>query len=155
MLLKKTIDKMRYLFIKNVLRAKKSFSNKIIYYLKNEDIFFNSFNKNQKITIEYDSVMELVKICEKIEELYIRNDTNLLPKIPEDKDIYTLSLFYTFEGAYIENIKEVNNILLRKILRVYEIDDEFNKKEYKFFSKSIQPHIIILEKYLDILFKTV
>ena len=154
--LENAIEKLKYFLIKNILRLKKSNSEKIIYYLKHEDLFFNKFNKQDKIIIEYDSVVELLNLCDKIEELYKKNDMNIfLPKIPDEVDIYTLEIFYSFENSYIENIKEINNLLLNRILNVYETDKKFINKDYKFFSKIIQPYIIILEKYLNILFKTV
>lgn len=155
MLLKDVISKIKYYFIKNMLKLKKENSEKIKYYLKHEDIFFSKFNKNSKINIEYDSVLDLLKICEKIEELYKKNDSSILPKIPEQINVHTLELFFSFENAYIENIKEVNNALLKRIIEVYDIDRRFIAKDYKFFSSLIQPHIIILEKYLNVLFKTI
>lgn len=155
MLLKDLMDKIKFYFIKTILKIKKSNSEKIIYYLKHEDMFFKKFNKKEKILIEYGSVLELLKICDKIEELKKKKDVNILPKIPEDTDIYTLELFYSFENSYIENIREINSLLLKKILDVYQIDKEFVRIDYKFFSKSIQPHIIVLEKYLNTLFNSV
>ena len=155
MLLRDVINKVEYYFIKNTLKLKKENSDKIKYYLKHEDIFFSKFDKNSKINIEYSSVVDLLKVCEKIEELYKKNDSNVLPKIPDAASIYTIELFFSFENAYIENIREINTLLLKKILEVYEIDKRFLNKDYKFFSSLIQPHIIILEKYLNVLFKSI
>lgn len=155
MLLKDICLDLKYLFIKNILKLKKKNSEKIIYYLKHEELFFSRFNKKDKITIEHSSVVDLINICDKIEELYKKSDINVLPKIPEEQNTYTLEIFYTFENAYIENIQEINNLLLKKILAVYKTDINLLNKDYKFFSKTIQPHIIILEKYLNILFKSI
>lgn len=155
MLLKDLVDKAKFYFIKTILRIKKNNSEKIIYYLKHEDMFFKKFNKKEKILIEYDSVLDLLKVCDKIEELKKKKDVNILPKIPDETDIYTLELFYSFENSYIENIREINSLLLKRILDVYQIDKEFIEIDYKFFSKSIQPHIIVLEKYLNTIFKSV
>ena len=106
-----------------------------------------------KLEIEYSSIIELIKLCEQIDRFNKKRDINRLFKIPEKKDMYTLNLFFNYENSFIENKKEINRILLQKILNVYEIDEMLIKEQFLFFSKTIQPHIIILEKYLKVIFK--
>lgn len=151
---KKLKENIIYFFKKKILYFKKSNKDKIIYYLENEDLFFNNgFKDSIKLEIEYDSIIELIKLCEQIDRFNKKRDINKLFKIPEKKDIYTLNLFFNYEGSFIENKKEINKILLQKILNVYEIDELLIKEQFLFFSKTIQPHIIILEKYLKVIFK--
>ena len=65
----------------------------------------------------------------------------------------TLELFFNYDGNFIENYIELHLILLEKIKSVYTIRDNLLKENFKFFSKSIEPHIIVLEKYLKVIFK--
>lgn len=151
---KSILNNIVFLFKKNILYHKKNNKEKIEYYIKNSNIFIDKINKRELIEIEYSGVIELIELCDELEKFDRHREVLKLPKIPYNNlNINTLELFFNYDGNFIENYIELHLILLEKIKSVYTIRDNLLKENFKFFSKSIEPHIIILEKYLKVIFK--
>ena len=143
-----------FLFKKNILYHKKNNKEKIEYYIKNSNIFIDKLNKRELIEIEYSGIIELIELCDELEKFDKHREILKLPKIPyENLNTNTLELFFNYDGNFIENYIELHLILLEKIKSIYTIRDNLIKENFKFFSKSIEPHIIVLEKYLEVIFK--
>ena len=143
-----------FLFKKNILYHKKNNKEKIEYYLKNSNIFIDKINKRELIEIEYSGIIELIELCDELEKFNKHREILKLPKIPyENLNTNTLELFFNYDGNFIDNYIELHLILMEKIKSVYVIRDNLIKENFKFFSKSIEPHIIVLEKYLKVIFK--
>lgn len=143
-----------FLFKKNILYHKKNNKEKIEYYIKNSNIFIDKINKRELIEIEYYGIVELIELCDELEKFDKHREILKLPKIPySNLNTNTLELFFNYDGNFIENYIELHLILLEKIKSVYTVRDNLLKENFKFFSKSIEPHIIILEKYLKVIFK--
>ena len=139
---------------KNILYHKKNNKEKIEYYIKNSNIFIDKINKRELIEIEYSGIVELIELCDELEKFDKHREVLKLPKIPyKNLNTNTLELFFNYDGNFIENYIELHLILLEKIKYVYTIRDNLLKENFKFFSKSIEPHIIVLEKYLKVIFK--
>ena len=143
-----------FLFKKNILYHKKNNKEKIEYYIKNSNMFIDKINKRELIEIEYSGIVELIELCDELEKFDRHREILKLPKIPyKNLNTNTLELFFNYDGNFIENYIELHLILLEKIKSVYTIRDNLLKENFKFFSKSIEPHIIVLEKYLKVIFK--
>lgn len=143
-----------FLFKKNILYHKKNNKEKIEYYIKNSNIFIDKINKRELIEIEYSGIIELIELCDELEKFNKHREILKLPKIPyENLNTNTLELFFNYDGNFIDNYIELHLILMEKIKSVYVIRDNLIKENFKFFSKSIEPHIIVLEKYLKVIFK--
>ncbi len=139
---------------KNILYHKKNNKEKIEYYIKNSNMFIDKINKRELIEIEYSGIVELIELCDELEKFDRHREILKLPKIPyKNLNTNTLELFFNYDGNFIENYIELHLILLEKIKSVYTIRDNLLKENFKFFSKSIEPHIIVLEKYLKVIFK--
>lgn len=151
---KSILNNIVFLFKKNILYHKKNNKEKIEYYIKNSNIFIDKINKRELIEIEYSGVIELIELCDELEKFDKHREILKLPKIPYNNlNTNTLELFFNYDGNFIENYIELHLILLEKIKSVYTIRDNLLKENFKFFSKSIEPHIIVLEKYLKVIFK--
>ena len=151
---KSILNNIVFLFKKNILYHKKNNKEKIEYYIKNSNIFIDKINKRELIEIEYSGIVELIELCDEIEKFNKHREVLKLPKIPYNNlNTNTLELFFNYDGNFIENYIELHLILLEKIKSVYTIRDNLLKENFKFFSKSIEPHIIVLEKYLKVIFK--
>ena len=151
---KSILNNIVFLFKKNILYHKKNNKEKIEYYIKNSNIFIDKINKRELIEIEYSGVVELIELCDEIEKFNKHREVLKLPKIPySNLNTNTLELFFNYDGNFIENYIELHLILLEKIKSVYIVRDNLLKENFKFFSKSIEPHIIVLEKYLKVIFK--
>jgi hypothetical protein len=151
---KSILNNIVFLFKKNILYHKKNNKEKIEYYIKNSNIFIDKINKRELIEIEYSGVIELIELCDELEKFDKHREVLKLPKIPYNNlNTNTLELFFNYDGNFIENYIELHLILLEKIKSVYTIRDNLLKENFKFFSKSIEPHIIVLEKYLKVIFK--
>jgi hypothetical protein len=151
---KSILNNIVFLFKKNILYHKKNNKEKIEYYIKNSNIFIDKINKRELIEIEYSGVIELIELCDELEKFDRHREVLKLPKIPYNNlNTNTLELFFNYDGNFIENYIELHLILLEKIKSVYTIRDDLLKENFKFFSKSIEPHIIVLEKYLKVIFK--
>jgi hypothetical protein len=151
---KSILNNIVFLFKKNILYHKKNNKEKIEYYIKNSNIFIDKINKRELIEIEYSGVIELIELCDELEKFDRHREVLKLPKIPYNNlNTNTLELFFNYDGNFIENYIELHLILLEKIKSVYTIRDNLLKENFKFFSKSIEPHIIVLEKYLKVIFK--
>jgi hypothetical protein len=151
---KSILNNIVFLFKKNILYHKKNNKEKIEYYIKNSNIFIDKINKRELIEIEYSGVIELIELCDELEKFDRHREVLKLPKIPYNNlNTNTLELFFNYDGNFIENYIELHLILLEKIKSVYIIRDNLLKENFKFFSKSIEPHIIVLEKYLKVIFK--
>lgn len=151
---KSILNNIVFLFKKNILYHKKNNKEKIEYYIKNSNIFIDKINKRELIEIEYSGIVELIELCDELEKFDKHREVLKLPKIPyKNLNTNTLELFFNYDGNFIENYIELHLILLEKIKSVYTIRDNLLKENFKFFSKSIEPHIIVLEKYLKVIFK--
>jgi hypothetical protein len=151
---KSILNNIVFLFKKNILYHKKNNKEKIEYYIKNSNIFIDKINKRELIEIEYSGIIELIELCDELEKFDRHREVLKLPKIPYNNlNTNTLELFFNYDGNFIENYIELHLILLEKIKSVYTIRDNLLKENFKFFSKSIEPHIIVLEKYLKVIFK--
>lgn len=151
---KSILNNIVFLFKKNILYHKKNNKEKIEYYIKNSDIFIDKINKRELIEIEYSGIVELIELCDELEKFDKHREILKLPKIPYNNlNTNTLELFFNYDGNFIENYIELHLILLEKIKSIYIIRDNLLKENFKFFSKSIEPHIIVLEKYLKVIFK--
>ena len=151
---KSILNNIIFLFKKNILYHKKNNKEKIEYYIKNSNMFIDKINKRELIEIEYSGIVELIELCDELEKFDRHREILKLPKIPYDNlNTNTLELFFNYDGNFIENYIELHLILLEKIKSVYIIRDNLLKENFKFFSKSIEPHIIVLEKYLKVIFK--
>ena len=151
---KSILNNIVFLFKKNILYHKKNNKEKIEYYIKNSNMFIDKINKRELIEIEYSGIVELIELCDELEKFDRHREVLKLPKIPYKKlNTNTLELFFNYDGNFIENYIELHLILLEKIKSVYTIRDNLLKENFKFFSKSIEPHIIVLEKYLKVIFK--
>ena len=151
---KSILNNIVFLFKKNILYHKKNNKEKIEYYIKNSSIFIDKINKRELIEIEYSGIIELIELCDELEKFDRHREVLKLPKIPYNNlNTNTLELFFNYDGNFIENYIELHLILLEKIKSVYTIRDNLLKENFKFFSKSIEPHIIVLEKYLKVIFK--
>ena len=151
---KSILNNIIFLFKKNILYHKKNNKEKIEYYIRNSNIFIDKINKRELIEIEYSGIVELIELCDELEKFDRHREVLKLPKIPYKKlNTNTLELFFNYDGNFIENYIELHLILLEKIKSVYIIRDNLLKENFKFFSKSIEPHIIVLEKYLKVIFK--
>ena len=151
---KSILNNIIFLFKKNILYHKKNNKEKIEYYIKNSNMFIDKINKRELIEIEYSGIVELIELCDELEKFDRHREVLKLPKIPYKKlNTNTLELFFNYDGNFIENYIELHLILLEKIKSVYTIRDNLLKENFKFFSKSIEPHIIVLEKYLKVIFK--
>lgn len=151
---KSILNNIVFLFKKNILYHKKNNKEKIEYYIKNSNIFIDKINKRELIEIEYSGIVELIELCDELEKFDRHREILKLPKIPyKNLNTNTLELFFNYDGNFIENYIELHLILLEKIKSVYTIRDNLLKENFKFFSKSIEPHIIVLEKYLKVIFK--
>lgn len=151
---KSILNNIIFLFKKNILYHKKNNKEKIEYYIKNSNIFIDKINKRELIEIEYSGIIELIELCDELEKFDRHREILKLPKIPyKNLNTNTLELFFNYDGNFIENYIELHLILLEKIKSVYTIRDNLLKENFKFFSKSIEPHIIVLEKYLKVIFK--
>lgn len=151
---KSILNNIIFLFKKNILYHKKNNKEKIEYYIKNSNIFIDKINKRELIEIEYSGIIELIELCDELEKFDKHREILKLPKIPyENLNTNTLELFFNYDGNFIENYIELHLILLEKIKSAYTIRDNLLKENFKFFSKSIEPHIIVLEKYLKVIFK--
>ena len=151
---KSILNNIVFLFKKNILYHKKNNKEKIEYYIKNSNMFIDKINKRELIEIEYSGIIELIELCDELEKFDKHREVLKLPKIPYNNlNTNTLELFFNYDGNFIENYIELHLILLEKIKSVYTIRDNLLKENFKFFSKSIEPHIIVLEKYLKVIFK--
>ncbi len=151
---KSILNNIVFLFKKNILYHKKNNKEKIEYYIKNSNMFIDKINKRELIEIEYSGIVELIELCDELEKFDRHREILKLPKIPyKNLNTNTLELFFNYDGNFIENYIELHLILLEKIKSVYTIRDNLLKENFKFFSKSIEPHIIVLEKYLKVIFK--
>lgn len=151
---KSILNNIIFLFKKNILYHKKNNKEKIEYYIKNSNIFIDKINKRELIEIEYSGIVELIELCDELEKFDRHREILKLPKIPyKNLNTNTLELFFNYDGNFIENYIELHLILLEKIKSIYTIRDNLLKENFKFFSKSIEPHIIVLEKYLKVIFK--
>ena len=151
---KSILNNIVFLFKKNILYHKKNNKEKIEYYIKNSNIFIDKINKRELIEIEYSGIVELIELCDELEKFDRHREILKLPKIPyKNLNTNTLELFFNYDGNFIENYIELHLILLEKIKSIYTIRDNLLKENFKFFSKSIEPHIIVLEKYLKVIFK--
>ena len=151
---KSILNNIVFLFKKNILYHKKNNKEKIEYYIKNSNIFIDKINKRELIEIEYSGIIELIELCDELEKFDRHREVLKLPKIPyKNLNTNTLELFFNYDGNFIDNYIELHLILLEKIKSVYTIRDNLLKENFKFFSKSIEPHIIVLEKYLKVIFK--
>ena len=151
---KSILNNIIFLFKKNILYHKKNNKEKIEYYIKNSNMFIDKINKRELIEIEYSGIVELIKLCDELEKFDRHREILKLPKIPyKNLNTNTLELFFNYDGNFIENYIELHLILLEKIKSIYTIRDNLLKENSKFFSKSIEPHIIVLEKYLKVIFK--
>ena len=151
---KSILNNIIFLFKKNILYHKKNNKEKIEYYIKNSNMFIDKINKRELIEIEYSGIVELIELCDELEKFDRHREILKLPKIPyKNLNTNTLELFFNYDGNFIENYVELHLILLEKIKSVYIIRDNLLKENFKFFSKSIEPHIIVLEKYLKVIFK--
>ncbi len=151
---KSILNNIIFLFKKNILYHKKNNKEKIEYYIKNSNMFIDKINKRELIEIEYSGIVELIELCDELEKFDRHREILKLPKIPyKNLNTNTLELFFNYDGNFIENYIELHLILLEKIKSVYTIRDNLLKENFKFFSKSIEPHIIVLEKYLKVIFK--
>ena len=151
---KSILNNIIFLFKKNILYHKKNNKEKIEYYIKNSNMFIDKINKRELIEIEYSGIVELIELCDELEKFDRHREVLKLPKIPyKSLNTNTLELFFNYDGNFIENYIELHLILLEKIKSVYTIRDNLLKENFKFFSKSIEPHIIVLEKYLKVIFK--
>ena len=151
---KSILNNIIFLFKKNILYHKKNNKEKIEYYIKNSNMFIDKINKRELIEIEYSGIVELIELCDELEKFDRHREILKLPKIPyKNLNTNTLELFFNYDGNFIENYVELHLILLEKIKSIYTIRDNLLKENFKFFSKSIEPHIIVLEKYLKVIFK--
>ncbi len=151
---KSILNNIIFLFKKNILYHKKNNKEKIEYYIKNSNMFIDKINKRELIEIEYSGIVELIELCDELEKFDRHREILKLPKIPyKNLNTNTLELFFNYDGNFIENYIELHLILLEKIKSVYIIRDNLLKENFKFFSKNIEPHIIVLEKYLKVIFK--
>ena len=151
---KSILNNIIFLFKKNILYHKKNNKEKIEYYIKNSNMFIDKINKRELIEIEYSGIVELIELCDELEKFDRHREVLKLPKIPyKNLNTNTLELFFNYDGNFIENYIELHLILLEKIKSIYTIRDNLLKENFKFFSKSIEPHIIVLEKYLKVIFK--
>ena len=151
---KSILNNIIFLFKKNILYHKKNNKEKIEYYIKNSNMFIDKINKRELIEIEYSGIVELIELCDELQKFDRHREILKLPKIPyKNLHTNTLELFFNYDGNFIENYIELHLILLEKIKSVYTIRDNLLKENFKFFSKSIEPHIIVLEKYLKVIFK--
>ena len=151
---KSILNNIIFLFKKNILYHKKNNKEKIEYYIKNSNMFIDKINKRELIEIEYSGIVELIELCDELEKFDKHREILKLPKIPyKNLNTNTLELFFNYDGNFIENYIELHLILLEKIKSIYTIRDNLLKENFKFFSKSIEPHIIVLEKYLKVIFK--
>ena len=151
---KSILNNIIFLFKKNILYHKKNNKEKIEYYIKNSNIFIDKINKRELIEIEHSGIVELIELCDELEKFDRHREILKLPKIPyKNLNTNTLELFFNYDGNFIENYIELHLILLEKIKSIYTIRDNLLKENFKFFSKSIEPHIIVLEKYLKVIFK--
>ena len=151
---KSILNNIIFLFKKNILYHKKNNKEKIEYYIKNSNMFIDKINKRELIEIEYSGIVELIELCDELEKFDRHREILKLPKIPyKNLNTNTLELFFNYDGNFIENYIELHLILLEKIKSVYTIRDNLLKENFKFFSKNIEPHIIVLEKYLKVIFK--
>lgn len=151
---KSILNNIIFLFKKNILYHKKNNKEKIEYYIKNSNMFMDKINNRELIEIEYSGIVELIELCDELEKFDRHREILKLPKIPyKNLNTNTLELFFNYDGNFIENYIELHLILLEKIKSVYTIRDNLLKENFKFFSKSIEPHIIVLEKYLKVIFK--
>ena len=151
---KSILNNIIFLFKKNILYHKKNNKEKIEYYIKNSNMFIDKINKRELIEIEYSGIVELIELCDELEKFDRHREILKLPKIPyKNLNTNTLELFLNYDGNFIENYIELHLILLEKIKSVYTIRDNLLKENFKFFSKNIEPHIIVLEKYLKVIFK--
>ena len=151
---KSILNNIIFLFKKNILYHKKNNKEKIEYYIKNSNMFIDKINKRELIEIEYSGIVELIELCDELEKFDRHREILKLPKIPyKNLNTNTLELFFNYDGNFIENYVELHLILLEKIKSVYIIRDNLLKENFKFFSKNIEPHIIVLEKYLKVIFK--
>ena len=151
---KSILNNIIFLFKKNILYHKKNNKEKIEYYIKNSNMFIDKINKRELIEIEYSGIVELIELCDELEKFDRHREILKLPKIPyKNLNTNTLELFFNYDGNFIENYIELHLILLEKIKSIYIIRDNLLKENFKFFSKSIEPHIIVLEKYLKVIFK--
>lgn len=151
---KSILNNIIFLFKKNILYHKKNNKEKIEYYIKNSNMFIDKINNRELIEIEYSGIVELIELCDELEKFDRHREILKLPKIPyKNLNTNTLELFFNYDGNFIENYIELHLILLEKIKSVYTIRDNLLKENFKFFSKSIEPHIIVLEKYLKVIFK--
>ena len=151
---KNILNNIIFLFKKNILYHKKNNKEKIEYYIKNSNMFIDKINKRELIEIEYSGIVELIELCDELEKFDRHREVLKLPKIPyKNLNTNTLELFFNYDGNFIENYIELHLILLEKIKSIYIIRDNLLKENFKFFSKSIEPHIIVLEKYLKVIFK--
>ena len=151
---KSILNNIIFLFKKNILYHKKNNKEKIEYYIKNSNMFTDKINKRELIEIEYSGIVELIELCDELEKFDRHREILKLPKIPyKNLNTNTLELFFNYDGNFIENYIELHLILLEKIKSIYTIRDNLLKENFKFFSKSIEPHIIVLEKYLKVIFK--
>ena len=151
---KSILNNIIFLFKKNILYYKKNNKEKIEYYIKNSNMFIDKINKRELIEIEYSGIVELIELCDELEKFDRHREILKLPKIPyKNLNTNTLELFFNYDGNFIENYIELHLILLEKIKSIYTIRDNLLKENFKFFSKSIEPHIIVLEKYLKVIFK--
>ena len=151
---KSILNNIVFLFKKNILYHKKNNKEKIEYYIKNSNMFIDKINKRELIEIEYSGIVELIELCDELEKFDKHREILKLPKIPYNNlNTNTLELFFNYDGNFIENYIELHLILLEKIKSIYTIRDNLLKENFKFFSKSIEPHIIVLEKYLKVIFK--
>ncbi len=151
---KSILNNIIFLFKKNILYHKKNNKEKIEYYIKNSNMFIDKINKRELIEIEYSGIVELIELCDELEKFDRHREILKLPKIPyKNLNTNTLELFFNYDGNFIENYIELHLILLEKIKSIYTIRDNLLKENFKFFSKSIEPHIIVLEKYLKVIFK--
>lgn len=151
---KSILNNIIFLFKKNILYHKKNNKEKIEYYIKNSNMFIDKINKRELIEIEYSGIVELIELCNELEKFDRHREILKLPKIPyKNLNTNTLELFFNYDGNFIENYIELHLILLEKIKYIYTIRDNLLKENFKFFSKSIEPHIIVLEKYLKVIFK--
>lgn len=151
-MLNKIVEDILYFIIINLIKFKKTYREKLIVYLKYKELMFKrDFNINKIIEIEIGEVGEIFDIHKSV--LKFKEDSNpFYLKSIKDLEVKNISIRNLFKtnNRYIDNVEEIHYKMLNMILEIYNIDNEFIKNEKQFSSISLQPHIILLEKYLRV-----
>lgn len=151
-MLNKIVEEILYFIVINLIKFKKSYKEKLIIYLKYKELMFKrNFNINKFVELEIKEVKEIFEIYESIKKFEKNGDPFCLKSL-KDLEIRNTSVRNIFKtgNRYIDNVEEIHYLILSNILDVYNINEKFIKNNLQFSSISLQPHIIILEKYLSV-----